>query len=709
MNQRVLQTIAVTAITALTLFAPSATIAQNQDKSEAALKAAMDKEVLDGNLKSAIEQYKKLTQGPNKAVAARALVRLGECYEKQGNGDAARTYEQVLSRFSDQKVAVEQARARLAALRTGAQTGPVSRVVWRGAKLDSEMAVSPDGRYISYPDWSTGNLGLHDLVSGTDRALTSSGTWKPGEAEFAEGSAWSKDGKRVAYNWYEKKTGRFALRVVDVTGANPPRQLFSSPDMLWVSPRDWSPDGKWIAVGLEPENSDARTTQPVQAGAKAALGLVNTQDGSLRTLNTTEWHGPDTGYGMILISPDGKFVAYDRPGAGRQRDVFVSLIDEAREMAVATGPTDEQLAAWSPDGRYLLFKSDRTGSTGLWARPFGGGAPQGEAILLRPDIGQITTLGTSSAGSLFYYIPPTRLLQPVQIANFDFNTGKLMPPVTDLAEAGVVESQLQPDWSPDGHSIAYLSQSVSGYSVKIRSLDTGAIREVRPKLYLPQSLRWAPDGRSIAVVDTGGQAYRLDVAAGEFSFLLKSAAVAWSPDGKKIYYRKSGSQEAAFVERDLASGNEREIVRRAVLGYPNLSPDGRFIGTASGDSSGNAETFILIPIAGGEPTELLRTVSKAGEPKRHFSMLIWAPDSQSLLIRKTSNDGKQPFELWRASIDGSPARNLGELDPRLTTDGPRLHPDGRRIAFSPKPAGEVRPQEVSIWENLIPKAGRATK
>ena len=80
--------------------------AQNQDKAEVALKAAMDKEIVDGDLKAAIEQYKKLAQNNNKSVAARALVRLGQCYEKQGNADARKTYEQVLSRFGDQKEAV---------------------------------------------------------------------------------------------------------------------------------------------------------------------------------------------------------------------------------------------------------------------------------------------------------------------------------------------------------------------------------------------------------------------------------------------------------------------------------------------------------------------------------------------------------------------------------------------------------------------------
>src|ERR1039458_4410677 len=116
MNRRNAEGLAIAAIAAVLLAVLPALTAQSQDKAEAALKAAVDKETVDGNLKAAIEQYKKLAQGANKPVAARALVRLGECYEKQGNADARKTYEQVLSKFGDQKEAVAQARARLAKL-----------------------------------------------------------------------------------------------------------------------------------------------------------------------------------------------------------------------------------------------------------------------------------------------------------------------------------------------------------------------------------------------------------------------------------------------------------------------------------------------------------------------------------------------------------------------------------------------------------------
>jgi hypothetical protein len=45
-------------------------------KDEVALRAAMEKETVHGDLKGAIEQYKKLAQSKDRSIAARALIRM---------------------------------------------------------------------------------------------------------------------------------------------------------------------------------------------------------------------------------------------------------------------------------------------------------------------------------------------------------------------------------------------------------------------------------------------------------------------------------------------------------------------------------------------------------------------------------------------------------------------------------------------------------
>jgi tetratricopeptide (TPR) repeat protein len=75
--------------------------------------AAKKVESVDGDLKGAIERYKTLAQNNDRAVAARALVRLAECYRKLGEADARAVYERVVREFADQVESAAAARARL--------------------------------------------------------------------------------------------------------------------------------------------------------------------------------------------------------------------------------------------------------------------------------------------------------------------------------------------------------------------------------------------------------------------------------------------------------------------------------------------------------------------------------------------------------------------------------------------------------------------
>src|SRR5262245_53324191 len=70
-----------------------------QAKPDVALRAAMETETVKGDLKAAIEQYKKLAEAGDRAVAATALVRLADCYRKLGDAQAKAIYERVAREF----------------------------------------------------------------------------------------------------------------------------------------------------------------------------------------------------------------------------------------------------------------------------------------------------------------------------------------------------------------------------------------------------------------------------------------------------------------------------------------------------------------------------------------------------------------------------------------------------------------------------------
>src|SRR5262245_43091475 len=126
------------------LLAASLAWTQAPDRNQMALQAAMKKETVDGDLKGAIEAYKKLAQGKDQAIAAKALVRMGECYERLGDAEARKVYERVVREFGGQKDSVEAARARLAVLGKPTTLGPTTRLI---SKADT-YGPSLDGRFL---------------------------------------------------------------------------------------------------------------------------------------------------------------------------------------------------------------------------------------------------------------------------------------------------------------------------------------------------------------------------------------------------------------------------------------------------------------------------------------------------------------------------------------------------------------------------------
>ena len=516
------------------------------------------------------------------------------------------------------------------------------------------------------------------------------------EQQYAEEWSFSRDGKRLAYNWSVGWKNSYELRVVDLQGAGIPqfRLLFDNPEVQRIDPQDWSPDGKWIAAWLSRWDSSQQ------------IGLVSAQDGSLRVLKSV-----DGKPSRMFFSPDGKYLAYDPPATTGQRDIFVLATDASSEIAAVVHPSGDRLAGWSPDGTRLLFSSDRSGSSDLWALEFAGGKTRGSPQLIKRDVRGLS-LGITASGSLYSVVWPGRQ-SDIQVASFDFAKGQFVSTPAPVVPT-FVGTNSAPEWSPDGKYLAYVSQRAGDTVIGIRTIETGQVRElsISPALYDLQSFGWAPDGGSFiaaAATGLGGRAgiYKIDAQSGQRSLVVSPkldealtgptylGSPVLSPDGKTLYYRQTtnlpGATAFAFVKRDLASATETELIRQPALGEVNLSPDGRYIAAASGDPSTKSNTFLIIPTAGGEPKEIIRRA----QPQRP-AMFVWGPDSRSLLVRIGSGGDKA--ELWRAFVDGTPAVKLD-----TTVDGNvgsvRLHPDGRQIAFQ---VNTPTPQEIWVTENFLP-------
>ena len=646
-------------------------VAQKNDPAAVMLRTAIDKAQVDGDLSGAIKQYQRIVDTfakTDRAIVATALVRMAECYQKLGDAQAKTHYERVVREFADQKEAVTLALARLGA-KPAALASSGDRVVKAGDTITyGEGRISPDGRLISYVDHHlTGNLMLHDLANGTDRALTTNKDWCCGSANS---SAFSPDGKQIAFGW-----GTFGkppiseLRVIriDATGLDQSRRIATSDDVHFYNPTDWSADGKWLAMVL------TRRDRAKQ------IGVISVQDGSFRSLKTTGWRGAN----KVFFSPDGKYLVYDLPASDSdaQRDVFIIAADGSRETRVVEHSANDVVMAWTADGTRVLFASDRTGEVGLWALPVADGKPSGAPVLLKPNIGTVSSFGLTASGVMHILRDAGTL--GLHVAPIDLDAGRLIG-------APVLESfrSFRADWSADGKQLAYPLLDPGGrHTLAIRS-DDGRRRELRPQLDYFAEPRWVADGRSLM---TGGRdfqgragIYRVDAETGQETFIAETDGfggaerVQASPDGRKIYYTVKGN--SVLVERDLASGVVRTLFEpRVRVGALDLSPDGRSILVAPIDWESKTSALVLIPVAGGEPRTLFQ-VSKPDAAVSTYGWTSWTGDSKALLA-VTLGERSAPKELWLVPVTGEPPRKL-DVDVRPWMGGGiRLHPSGKQIAF----------------------------
>jgi Tol biopolymer transport system component len=689
--------------------------AQSVRSADVEMKAAQQKADVEGDLKGAIEDYKKIVAraGANRALAAEALVRMAECYQKLGDAQARKIFEQVVRDYADQTDPVKLARARLGVTLAARNTGITTRQVWTGPSVDAYGSVSADGRVISFTDWETGDLALHDLTTGRDRRLTNKKGWS--DPAFAEGSAISRDGTHVAYAWLlvsptVSSEDHFAeIRIIGVDGGKP-RVLVANRDLETVYVHDWSPDGGSLVVSLR-----RRTDRTVQ------IALVSTKNGAVRVLKSIDWRGVTE----LAFSPDGKYVAYDAAAnpASDQRDVHVIAIDGKHEMPAVMHPANDRLLAWSPDGTQLLFASDRSGSNGAWVVAMRAGTPQGEPQLIRANINP-RPLGLTRSGAFFYGVADTAA--NIYVAAADFDTGKVLSAPTIIPQPYIGLTDF-PAWSPDGKLLAYLSRRDSNSrssqmtAVAIRSMESGGVRELRPELaYLnADNTRplWTPDGSALLVTatDTGGRRsiYRIDSQSGAASPLVladegreRVTLRAVSRDGGTFFIGRTHlkSEEEVLVARNMSDGSERVLARRKG-GWgrgTDVSPDGRTIALPARDADGSS-TLWLVPVDGGKPRALLRL----SPPEMMIGSLVhWSPDGKSLLIGKDKGDGS-PRELWRVNAADGAARKVSlnaEWAQFLAVPGRHstaFHPDGQHVAFV------MGKSQLEIWalENFLPAFG----
>jgi Tol biopolymer transport system component len=701
MCRRVIVAIALAAVTGGSMWAQTARTAEVQ------FKAAEHKEQAEGDLQGAIKEYEKVVSGRDRALAAQALLRIAEIHVRLGDAEAKKVYERLVRDFKEQTEAVSIARARLdreaAPARAGLGTRfpravPVPELSGAGV---TGAAVSADGRYVAYVVYMPPRgeaIVVRDLRGGTVRTV--SPTTSGERPNYVMSPAFSPDGKQLAYTWTTEQG--YDLRVVNLQERGVPRGRTLLVNR-YIQPFDWTPDGKSIVAAM------------VYPDKSTDISLINVADGAKRVVAPVL---PGETWSSMFVSPDGNFLARDhRPGTAEdQYEVYVRPLSGGPEIRITEHPAEDRLVGWTPDGLSVLFTSDRgTGTPALYAQAIQNGKPSGRPTMITTDIGTlapvingIMPLRVTKLGALYYLASnrrEIRAIEEIEIASFDFGTGTVGKPRLVGAERPGVNGA--PAWSKDGKYLAYRSaREVDGGpppNIVIVAVDSGTTRELRPGIEGVTHLDWSPDGRFLVTDSTATQnlagIHKIDAQSGQASAitlgLVKDSPV-WFPDGSRIVYRHidPATKTRAFIEHNLATGAEREIIRRPALGDLLLSPDGRYIATGVSDTAAGKRRMLLIPVAGGEP----RVLKEINLPQ-DMGVKMWAPDSRSIVVSTV-----RPSEAWRLPIDG-PAVRLS--DDALLPGHPAVHPDGLRIAVTRRstPSQPADPQR-GLWvlENFLPKA-----
>jgi TolB protein len=173
--------------------------------------------------------------------------------------------------------------------------------------------------------------------------------------------AWSPDGRRIAFvNSLEMGSDIFLMNI-DGTGIQNLTRTDGTGSFNYPA---WSPDGTRIAYQsrqasiITPTFTQTPTVTQTVSSRNWDIFVMNS-DGSNPTRLTSPQRGSDSSV-QPAWSPDGRQIVFasDRNGAA---DIFTMNADGSNVTALTRDDFVDLMPAWSPDGRLIAFSSDRAG------------------------------------------------------------------------------------------------------------------------------------------------------------------------------------------------------------------------------------------------------------------------------------------------------------------------------------------------------------
>lgn len=374
------------------------------------------------------------------------------------------------------------------------------------------------------------------------------------------------------------------------------------------------------------------------------------------------------------IAPDGQRVAFvvttiDEKKHEYRSAIWVAPTDGGEARRFTAGLANTSSPAWSPDGRYLAFVSEREGELadkeGKDAKKLGKGKPQ--IWLLPMDGGEARQLTFMEHGAS------------------------------------------SPIWSPDGKSVLFSAE------VGPADEETEDGKPL-PKVHVIDRLWYRIDGAGF-IYQRRTHLFLLDVNGGEPQQLTDGdwdeSDAAWSPDGTQIAFASNHAEDRwrilgadiyTLAVKDGKAGEER-CLTDSTLGCssPSWSPDGKtiaFLAATKVHSGGHTYLYSIAADANKQAATCLSrdfegtcmdwTNSDIGD-EHLLPAPAWSPDGTTLYVLASQRGASRLFAI--------PARGVGKQPPTLTPGNVHVRDysiDAAKNKVALLIGDPTRPQEIFI-------------
>jgi len=382
------------------------------------------------------------------------------------------------------------------------------------------------------------------------------------------------------------------------------------------------------------------------------------------------------------ISPDGNWIAYEVATPDLEANRMVRNISVVPAMGgesrqVTRGGSDTR-PRWSPDGKKILFLSERDGAQQIYSISMEGG-----------DATRLSSLSTGADNSL--WSPNGKWIAFISsvypgCGDDACNAARDAEAAKSKAKARIYEKLLFRHWNTwwDGkRSHLFIMPAEGGLA---RDLTPGADYDVPPfNIDAPEAIAFSPDSQELCFIantdkdeatSTNGDLFAVPIAGGaEPKRITSNPADDWgplySPDGKWIAYRAQ-MQPGYEADRwrlmlyDRKNGKHIDLTERADNSVEDIawSPDSKGIYFQT-EEKGEMPIYWLPAEPGKTPKPILPTGFNAEfEVSRDGRMLVLTRTSLAL-----------PQEVFAANADGTDLRQI-------------THENGALLAHLELPAAE---------------------